>query len=113
MQEDSRTREDRNVQRDRDLRARAMRDEQFRQSLLRDPKGTLERELGAKIPAGVTIQVHEETENTVHFVVPGRAVAGGAVPDRDVDDTVGLMMRDNEKSKCCTCGSSTHQTFNI
>jgi len=113
MQEDSTTREAKNVERDRELRGRAMRDEQFRQSLLRDPKGTLERELGAKIPAGVNIQVHEETGNTVHLVVPGRATGTGGAPGKDVDDTAGLMMQDPKKSKCCTCGSSTHQTFDI
>jgi hypothetical protein len=112
MQEDSSAREAKNVERDRDLRARAMRDEQFRQSLLRDPKGTLERELGAKIPAGVSIQVHEETENTVHVVVPGRGAAMGGGPDKGVDDTAG-QMRLNVKSDCCTCGSSSHQTFKI
>lgn len=112
MQEDSRTRETRNLERDRELRARVMRDDQFRQSLLRDPKGTIERELGAKVPAGVTIHVHEDTANAIHLVVPGRGMGGG-VPGSDVDDTAGLRMSDTEKSKCCTCGSSTHQTFSI
>ncbi len=112
MQDDSSTREAKNVERDRELRGRAMRDEQFRQSLLRDPKGTLERELGAKIPAGVTIQVHEESENTVHFVVPGRAKSAGGGPGKDVDDTAGQRMKEHD-SKCCTCGMSSHQTFSI
>ena len=40
------------------ISARAVRDEEFRQALIRDPAATLEREFGAKVPEGVTIQVH-------------------------------------------------------
>ena len=50
--------------------AKAMKDEAFRQHLLRDPKQTLEREFGLTIPHGVAIQIHEETPTTLHLVLP-------------------------------------------
>ena len=59
---------------------RAMKDEAFRQELLRSPKEVLERELGITLPQGLTVQVHEETPTTHHLVLPLSALsaAGGA-----------------------------------
>jgi Nitrile hydratase, alpha chain len=92
------------------IAARAARDEEFRQQLIRDPAATLEREFGARLPEGVTIQVHEETDDVVHLVVPGRLRRFENLPDDALDDTVLEMMRDGI-SGCCTCGSTTQQTF--
>ena len=108
MVDDTREKEQRNADRDRAIQARAMRDAAFRQAFVDDPKGTLEREFGATLPAGVSIQVHEESADTIHFVLPGRPGAGG---DDDPDAPKG--MRAEKKTDCCTCGSSTHQTFKI
>ena len=63
---------------------RAMKDEAFRQELLNNPKGTLERELGLALPAGVTIQVHENTPTTVHLVLPMLPASGEL---RELSDT--------------------------
>ena len=51
---------------------KVMKDETFRQQLLRDPKGTLERETGKTFPPELTIQVHEDTSTTLHIVLPMR-----------------------------------------
>jgi len=56
--------------------AKAMKDEAFRQHLLKDPKQTLERELGLNVPQGVTIQIHEETPTTLHLVLPMKPLTG-------------------------------------
>ena len=56
--------------------ARAMKDEAFRQHLLEDPKQTLEHALGATIPQGVTIKIHEETPTTSPLVLPMKALTG-------------------------------------
>ena len=92
------------------IAARAVRDEEFRQALIRDPSSTLEREFGAKIPEGVTIQVHEETDEVVHLVVPGGLRRFENLPDDALDDTILEMMRE-DVAGCCTCGSSTAQTL--
>jgi hypothetical protein len=97
---------------DADLRlaARAVRDDEFREALVRDPAGTLEREFGAKVPEGVRIEVHEETDDVVHLVVPGRLRRFENLPDDALDDTVLEMMR-NARTGCCTCGSTTEQSL--
>lgn len=105
-----RKRERKNRERDREIQERALRESGFREALLADPRGTLEREFGAVLPEGLTVKVHEESANTIHLVIPGSSVDGDDLDD--LDDPV-HMLPDQKKSKCCTCGSSTHQTFNI
>ena len=62
-------------------------DAEFRARLLGDPKGALERELGVTIPASLSVEVHEESGETAHLVLPPdsklsesdlRTVAGGS-----------------------------------
>ena len=47
----------------------AVRSEPFRRKLLDDPEGVLS-ELGMVLPAGMTIRFLENTENTIHIVIP-------------------------------------------
>lgn len=54
---------------------RAWQDEAFRAELLRDPRGVVERELGIGLPANITLNVHEETPDELHFVLPPRPSA--------------------------------------
>ena len=49
---------------------KATEDETFRSKLLSDPKSSIEEELGITIPDGVTVQVHENTTQHVHLVLP-------------------------------------------
>jgi len=53
--------------------AKAIKDETFRQELLKNPKATIERALGISVPAGVTIEVHQDTPTTLHLVLPMQA----------------------------------------
>jgi hypothetical protein len=50
--------------------ARAVEDSDFRVRLLADPMGVIEGELGAAIPEGVAVNVHEESSTAVHIVLP-------------------------------------------
>ena len=75
------------------LLARAMKDEAWRQQLLRDPKPLLERELGMQLPSGVSIQVHEDTSSTIHLVLPPRQQREVEVADADLRASAGQMMR--------------------
>ncbi len=68
-------------------------DAEFRARLLGDPKGALERELGVTIPASLSIEVHEESGETAHLVLPPdsklsesdlRTVAGGRPAAGDI-----------------------------
>jgi len=49
---------------------RARTDPAFRKALLANPRAVLENELGGKLPEGISIEVHEETVNTLHLVLP-------------------------------------------
>lgn len=107
-----------NRQLDQAIIDRAMRDEAFRQRLLRDPKGALQAAFGAVIPPGVTIHVHEETPQNVHIVIPGASGGYGAVQknvqelsDADLEVAVGGMMIRDGRTGCCTCGMSTSQSL--
>ncbi len=72
---------------------RAMKDEAFRQELLRDPKGVFERELGIRLPEHVTVQVLEESPTTVHLVLPRPpANAGVELADEELEGIVGGFM---------------------
>ena len=54
------------------LVARAGEDSEFRERLLANPRETAEKELGAALPEGHEILVHEETPATTHLVLPPR-----------------------------------------
>jgi Nitrile hydratase, alpha chain len=90
------------------IRIRALRDDEFRQALIRDPEETLAREFGVRVPEGVRIQVHEETDDLVHLIVPAPPSKLEKLSDRELE----MMPQDPQaKTGCCTCGSSTEQTF--
>ena len=49
---------------------KASEDDAFRSQLLSDPRVSIEDELGVKIPEGLSVQVHENTAQQVHLVLP-------------------------------------------
>jgi hypothetical protein len=53
-----------------DIIVKAWRDEAFRQDLIRDPKKAIEKEFSIKVPSGMSISVHEESEDSLHLIVP-------------------------------------------
>ena len=54
------------------LLERAWKDQEFREQLLRDPKGAVRHELGIELPPGLEIEVVEETAQKLVLVVPHR-----------------------------------------
>jgi hypothetical protein len=89
--------------------ARAVKDPAFRKQLVADPKGTLEKEFGVKLPASVKVQVHEEQDDVRHIVLPGAPKKQSVeLSDDQLEAAAGGM---RSEQCCCTCGSSTHQTF--
>ena len=49
---------------------KAATDADFRARLVSDPKGAIRQELGITIPETLTIEVHEESAETAHLVLP-------------------------------------------
>ena len=73
---------------------KAAEDVDFRARLLDDPKGAIEEELGVAIPASMSIEVHEESGETAHLVLPPdsrlsegdlQAAAGGFIMTEGFD----------------------------
>ncbi|MDE2913786.1 MAG: hypothetical protein OXL68_12785 [Paracoccaceae bacterium] len=54
------------------LLSRADEDEDFRERLLVNPKGTIQRELGMTLAEDLEIHVHEESDTKLHVVLPPR-----------------------------------------
>ena len=65
---------------DRDMQAKivskASADAEFRARLLGDPKGAI-AQLGIAIPASLAVEVHEESANTAHLVLPAGSLTEG------------------------------------
>jgi hypothetical protein len=62
---------------ERTLVQRSLEDENFRQTLLADPKGTLEQELGGRFPESIEVRVVEESADTIYLVLPSASPLGG------------------------------------
>lgn len=56
--------------------AKSLKDESFRESLLKDPKTTLENELGVKLPENLNIHVNENTATDFYITIPGKPESG-------------------------------------
>ena len=54
---------------------KATEDEAFRARLMADPKAAVEAEIGVAVPAGFMLEVHEDTEDVSHLVLPPPADA--------------------------------------
>jgi len=70
---------------------RAMKDEVFRRELLSNPKAAVERGLGITLPQGANIQVHEDTPDTIHVVLPMKVQSGEPLElsDAELEQAVG------------------------
>ena len=62
---------------ERRLVQRSLKDEDFRQKLLDDPKAAVEQELGSGLPEGVQVRVVEESAETIYLVLPFSSPVGG------------------------------------
>ena len=77
---------------ERTLVQRSLEDESFRQKLLDDPRGTVERELGTRLPDEVQVIAVEETPDTIYLVLPSASpLVGedGELSDQDLEAVAG------------------------
>ena len=51
-------------------------DSEFRSQLVADPKAAIKAETGVTVPSGFHIEVHEDTADTSHLVLPPSANLG-------------------------------------
>ena len=79
------------VEWERSLIQRSLEDEEFRQRLLADPKGTMEQELGSRLPESVEVRAVEETADTIYLVLPSASPLGegGELSDQELEQVAG------------------------
>ena len=68
---------------------RSLKDEDFRQQLLADPKGVLEQELGSALPEDIEVRVVQETADTIYLVLPSTSQVGGDLADQELEAVAG------------------------
>ncbi|WP_058186959.1 NHLP leader peptide family RiPP precursor [Terracidiphilus gabretensis] len=64
-------------------------DPEFKKRVVSDPKGMLEQHTGQKLPAGLTIVVHEEDANTLHFTIPQAPTNLNELSDEELEKVAG------------------------
>jgi hypothetical protein len=77
---------------ERRLIEKSLEDEDFRQRLIEDPKGTVEQELGTRLREGVEVRVVEESADTIYLVLPGTPMAcreGVELSKQELDSVAG------------------------
>jgi hypothetical protein len=77
---------------ERRLVQRSMEDEDFRRRLLDDPKGTVEQELGDRLPEGVEVRAVQESADTIYLVLPSTSAVGdegGEISDETLEVVAG------------------------
>jgi hypothetical protein len=102
---DQKTRRDVELQ----LIEKAWKDDAFRQALVKDPRGAVERELGGKLPAGLQVKVLAETPDTFYLVLPANPDRGpaGQLTDQQLEAVAGGW---TGQTDCITCGGATCQS---
>lgn len=93
---------------ERTLVQRSLEEEDFRQRLLDDPKGTVEQELGTQLPEDVGVRVVQESAQTIYLVLPFRSadLQAGELSDQELEAVAGgkgtAIWSD---CSTCDCGS--------
>ena len=57
---------------------KATEDSEFRSRLMADPRAAIKAETGVTVPSGFNVEVHEDTADTSHLVLPPSARLGEA-----------------------------------
>lgn len=71
------------------IAGKAWKDPAFHAAVLANPHKVYEEHVGEPVPHGVTIKVLEDTASTVHFVLPARPPAPGALSDDELESVAG------------------------
>ena len=89
---------------------RSIEDEEFRQRLLDDPKGTLEQELGNRLAESTEVRVVEESADTIYLVLPSASVVGegGELSDEALESVAGGDVINVQETDMCQDYGGVH-----
>ena len=68
---------------------RAWKDDAFRTEFVGDPKGTIEKYSGQKLPADLKVVALAEDDKTIHFVIPPKPANADQLSDEDLEKVAG------------------------
>lgn len=68
---------------------RAWKDDAFRDEFVSDPKGTIEKYSGQKLPADLKVVALAEDDKTIHFVIPPKPANADELSDEDLEKVAG------------------------
>jgi hypothetical protein len=95
---------------ERTLVQRSLQDEEFRQRLLDDPKGTLAQELGGRLPEGFEVRVVQESADTIYLVLPSASPIGegGELSDEALESVAGGDVINVQETDICQDYGGVH-----
>ena len=68
---------------------RAWKDDTFRDEFVSDPKGTIEKYSGQKLPADLKVVALAEDDKTIHFVIPPKPANSDELSEEDLEKIAG------------------------
>ena len=68
---------------------RAWKDPAFHDEFVADPKATIEKYSGQKLPAEAKILANAEDDTTIHFVIPKKPANADQLSDEDLEKVAG------------------------
>jgi hypothetical protein len=77
---------------------KAAQDDAFRKQLVTDPKGTIFKTLGIRLPDDVKINVLEETVQSLYLVLPVKSTASGELAEHELAKVAGGTDTASDKS---------------
>ncbi len=94
---------------------RALKDDAFRQALVRDPKGVFAREFGIRMPEHLEVQVVEERPTHRYLVLPqAPASVGAELSDVELETVAGGWSAITAECETCStdqCGTCDASCF--
>ena len=68
---------------------RAWKDDAFRDEFVANPKATIEKYSGQKLPAELRVVALAEDDKTIHFVIPPKPANADELSDEDLEKVAG------------------------
>lgn len=92
-----------------ELVQKALKDDNFRKQLFSNPKATIEKEYGVKLPPDTQVHVHAENPHSLHVVLPFAPSAGAPLSASEVSgaaDCSGWSSFALCTLECTQCGNN-------